>query len=94
MYKLQRLAFWKMKSFVRSLMWITITSNLLVTAPPPFLCIVVDCHEDYMPIMYLGDETYAKPIWVAKALSKSNFVTSLMDLGRVLPTRVVFSQGP
>ena len=40
--------------------------------PLPFLCIVVDCHEDYMLIMCLGDETYAKPMWVANFLSKSN----------------------
>ena len=31
---------------------------------PPSFCIAVDCHEGYMLILRLGDETYAKPVWV------------------------------
>jgi hypothetical protein len=44
--------------------------------PPPSFRIAVDCHEGYMLILRPGDETYAKPVWVARALSNPNFVTS------------------
>ena len=44
--------------------------------PPPSFRIVVDCHEGYMLILRLGDENYAKPMWVAKALLKPYFATS------------------
>ena len=44
--------------------------------PPPSFRIAVDCHEGYMLILRPGDETYAKPVWVARALSKPNFATS------------------
>jgi hypothetical protein len=44
--------------------------------PPPFFCIVVDCHEGSMLILHHEDETYTKPVWVVRALSKSNFATS------------------
>ena len=44
--------------------------------PPPSFHIAVDCHEGYILILRIGDETYAKLVWVARALSKSNFATS------------------
>jgi hypothetical protein len=43
---------------------------------PPSFRIAVDCHEGYMLILRLGDETYVKPVWVAKVLSEPNFATS------------------
>ena len=39
MYKLRRLVFWEMERFVRSLMWTTITSGLLVTVPHHFFAL-------------------------------------------------------
>jgi hypothetical protein len=36
----------------------------------------VDCHEGYMLILRPGEETYVKPVWVARVLSKPNFATS------------------
>ena len=44
--------------------------------PPPSFRIAMDCHEGYMLILHLGDETYAEPVWLARALSKPNFTTS------------------
>jgi hypothetical protein len=44
--------------------------------PPPSFRIAVDCHEGYMLILRPGDETYVKPMWVARALSEPNFTTS------------------
>ena len=44
--------------------------------PPPSFHIAVDCHERYMLILHPRDETYAKLMWVARALSKPNFATS------------------
>jgi hypothetical protein len=44
--------------------------------PPPSFRIAVDCHEGYMLILRPGDETYVKPVWVARALSEPNFTTS------------------
>jgi len=44
--------------------------------PPPSFRIAVDCHEGYMLILRLGDETYVKPVWVARTLFKPNFTTS------------------
>jgi hypothetical protein len=44
--------------------------------PPPSFHIAVDCHEGYMLILRHGDETYVKPVWVARALSEPNFATS------------------
>ena len=44
--------------------------------PPPSIRIAIDCHKGYMIILRLGDETYAKLVWIAKALSKPNFATS------------------
>jgi hypothetical protein len=44
--------------------------------PPPSFCIAVNCHEGYMLILRPGDETYVKPVWVARALSEPNFTTS------------------
>ena len=38
--------------------------------------IVVDYHKYYMFVLNIGDEMYAKPIWVARALSRANFATS------------------
>ena len=43
--------------------------------PPPSFRIAVDCHEGYMLLLRAGDETYVKPVWVAKALSEPNFAT-------------------
>ena len=43
---------------------------------PPSFRIAVDCHEGYMLLLRAGDETYVKPVWVAKALSEPNFATS------------------
>ena len=43
---------------------------------PSSFCIAVDCHEGYMLILCPVDETYAKPGWVARALSKPTFATS------------------
>jgi hypothetical protein len=44
--------------------------------PPLSFRIAVDCHEGYMLILRLGDETYVKPVWVARVLSKPKFATS------------------
>ena len=44
--------------------------------PPPFFRIAVDGHEGYMFILHPRDETYAKPVWVARGLSKLKFATS------------------
>ena len=44
--------------------------------PLPSFHFAVDCYEGYMLVLRLRDETYAKLVWVAKALSKSNFATS------------------
>jgi len=46
------------------------------TRPPLSFHVAVNYHEGYMLILRLGDETYAKQVWVAKALSQPNFVTS------------------
>ena len=51
--------------------------------PPPSFRIVVDCHEGYMLILCPGDETYAKPVCVAKVLSKPNFATSRLHFRQV-----------
>ena len=40
------------------------------------LLLAVDCHESYMLILHLGDETYAKTVWMARALFQPNFGTS------------------
>ena len=37
--------------------------------PPPSFRVIVDCHEGYMLILRLGDETYVKLVWVARSLS-------------------------
>ena len=50
--------------------------RLASNRPLPSFRIVVDCHEGYMLILQLGDETYAKSLWVARTLSKSIFATS------------------
>ena len=39
------------------------------SCPPPFFRIAVDCYEGYMLILRLGDETYAKLVWVATCKS-------------------------
>ena len=44
--------------------------------PPPSFRIALDFHEGYKFILRPGDETCAKPVWVARALSKPNFATS------------------
>ena len=44
--------------------------------PLPSFRIAVDCYEGYMLILHPRDETYAKLVWVARALSKPNFITS------------------
>ena len=44
--------------------------------PLPSFRIAIDCHEGYMLILRSRDETCAKPVWVARALSKPNFATS------------------
>jgi hypothetical protein len=38
--------------------------------------IAVDYDEDYMLVFSIVDETYAKPLWVARALSQVDFATS------------------
>ena len=38
--------------------------------------VAVDCHEGYMLVLRLGDETYAKLVWGVRALSQANFTTS------------------
>ena len=38
--------------------------------------IAMDDHKDYMLVSSIGDETCAKPIWVARAFSQANFSTS------------------
>jgi hypothetical protein len=43
--------------------------------PPPYFHIVVDCHANYMFILHPEVETYAKLVWLARALSKPNFTT-------------------
>ena len=43
---------------------------------PPSFRIVVDCHENYMLILCPRNETYAKRVWMARALSKPNFAIS------------------
>ena len=43
---------------------------------PPSFRVTVDCHESYMLILRPRDDTYAKPVWVARVLSKPNFATS------------------
>ena len=50
--------------------------GLASNRPPPSFHIAMDCHEGYMLILRPGDEIYAKPVWVARALSKLNFATS------------------
>ena len=60
--------------FMRGLMLTTIMSGYLVTVPHSFH-IVVNYHEKYMFILLPGYETYAKSVWMAKALSKPNFAT-------------------
>jgi hypothetical protein len=44
--------------------------------PLPSFRIAVDCHEGYMLILRPWDETYVKPVWVTRALSKPKFTTS------------------
>ena len=52
MYKLQRLTFWAMERFVKSLIWTTITLGLLITVPHHLSVLqYLDCHEDYMLIL-------------------------------------------
>ena len=43
---------------------------------PPSFRITVDCHESYMLFLRPRDDTNAKPVWVARVLSKPNFATS------------------
>ena len=50
--------------------------GLASNRPPPFLRMAMDYHEGYMLILHPRDETYAKPVWMAKTLSKPNFATS------------------
>jgi hypothetical protein len=52
--------------------YVGLASNRL---PSPFR-IAMHCYEGYMLILRLGDETYAKLVWVARTLSKPNFATS------------------
>lgn len=80
MHKLQMLAFWEIKRFVRSLMWTTIM--LGPASNPPYFHIAVDCHKGYMLILRPGNETYAKPVWVGRVLSKSKFATSSLIFNR------------
>ena len=42
----------------------------------PSFCVAMDCLEGYVLILRHGDETYAKPVCVAKALSQTHFETS------------------
>lgn len=49
--------------------------GLLVFVPLSFY-VVVDCFEGYMLILRLGDESYAKPVWVARVLSLPNFIST------------------
>ena len=51
--------------------------------PPPSFHIAVDCHEGYMPILRPRKETYAKLVWVARALSKPNFATSNLHFRQI-----------
>ena len=44
--------------------------------PPPSFHIALDCHEGYMLILHPRDETYAKPVWVARVLTKPKFAIS------------------
>ena len=44
------------KKFNKDDHYIVPTSN----CPPPSFCVAVDCHEGYMLISRLGDETYVK----------------------------------
>ena len=44
--------------------------------PQPSFRVAVDCHEGYMVLLRPGDEEFPKPIWLAKALSDPNFVST------------------
>ena len=59
--------------------YIGATSN----CPQLSLCVVMDCHEAYMLMLRLGDKTYAKPVWVVRALSQANFATSHPHLQQI-----------
>ena len=49
--------------------------------PPSSFRIVMNCHDGYMLILHPRDKTYAKAVWVARALSKSNlqFLAFIFD---------------
>ena len=44
--------------------------------PAPSFRVARDCHEGYMVLVRAGDEEHTKPIWLAKALSSPNFVST------------------
>jgi hypothetical protein len=44
--------------------------------PPPSFRVVMDFHEGFMLILHLGDEIYAKVVWVAKSFFPPNFIIS------------------
>ena len=76
MFLLQRLDFGGMGRFVSISTWTSIPMGLLVVIPHYLSVFLWSCHEDYMLILCSRGETYAKPNWVARALSHPNFVTS------------------
>ena len=50
--------------------------GLVSNCPPLSFCVALNCHGSYMLSLRHEDETYAKLVMVARALSRPNFVTS------------------
>ena len=71
----QRLDFWIIGRFMRSLTRTNITSGLTSSRPSLLFHFTMNCHEGHMLILHHGDETYAKLVWVARASSQPKFVS-------------------
>ena len=66
MYKLRMLAFWKNEEVREEYDVYDHYVGPANNRPPPSFHIAVDCHEGNLLILRSVDETFAKPLWVAK----------------------------